>query len=255
MNIQEKLKTFAFNVAYPYLLDQPVIREHLETLCFLLVGSTATGLCSERSDVDICILCHQETFDSISIGTRWAAGRPTEAVIDGIQLHYYAISVEDVLDRIHALNDVALYVYDNAIVLNDNINAYQQIKDTINSAEIVDARITKSFDLLTRRTRALNQVLSGEKDPFLRLNVSVELLELLLVCIALKDRLQFDKRKRFYLTALAGTTGQKLKGHVDRLLTLLGQISAIERQDTTHEFLEIFDDCCLSVLQDYSGSQ
>ena len=92
------------------------------------------------------------------------------------------------------------------------------------------------------------QILQSEKDPILRLNVSLELIELLLSCIALKDELQFDKRKRFYKTALAGKTGQKLANDIDTLLSLLGEISNIQFKNKTDEFLNIFENCSSCVL-------
>ena len=121
MTIKEKLRKFTFEIAFPYIIQQPIIQNYFENLCFLLVGSAATGLCSEKSDVDICILCTQDIFEIISINTRWLEGRPTETMIDGIQLHYYAISIENVIDKIKKLDDVAHYVYGNAIVIKDKL--------------------------------------------------------------------------------------------------------------------------------------
>ena len=53
MTVKEELQKCAFEIAYPYIIKQPIIKDYFENLCFLLVGSVATGLCTEKSDVGI----------------------------------------------------------------------------------------------------------------------------------------------------------------------------------------------------------
>lgn len=243
MTIQDKLKQFAYNTAYPYIMQQPNIERYLKDICFLLVGSSATGLCTEHSDVDICLLCKQEVFDDISVDTKWLEGKPTEVIIDGIQLHYYAMSINTVVDKIKSFDDITLYVYSNACVMKDNADIYSDIFILINSDEIKGPRYNKAVDTLTRRRRALEQVLKREQDPILRIRISLELVEHLIVCIALKDDLQFDKRKRLYQTALQGNRGSKLRPQIDKLLLLLGEIGDYSAAQNTADFLIIFDYC------------
>ncbi len=104
MSIQKQLISFAFERAYPYIIEQPTIKGFLSQISFILVGSAATGLCNAGSDVDICLICDQNTYDTISVGTRWLDGRPTEVILDGTQPHYYAISTESLNRKIAELD-------------------------------------------------------------------------------------------------------------------------------------------------------
>ena len=151
MNIQEKLISFAFDKAYPYIVEQPVIKDHLSKISFILVGSAATGLCNADSDVDICLICDQKSYDTISIGTRWLDGRPTEVIIDGTQLHYYGISTENLNQKISDMDNLTLYVYRNAIVINDAAGQYKQIAERINDPDSCSKRLSREVDMLGRR--------------------------------------------------------------------------------------------------------
>lgn len=104
MSIQKQLISFAFERAYPYIIEQPTIKGFLSQISFILVGSAASGLCNAGSDVYICLICDQNTYDTISVGTRWLDGRPTEVILDGTQLHYYAISTESLNRKIAELD-------------------------------------------------------------------------------------------------------------------------------------------------------
>lgn len=207
------------------------------------MGSAATGLCTEHSDVDICLLCPQNIFDRISIDTKWINGRPTEVIINGIQLHYYAISTESVIQKIRNMDDVTLYVYGTAVAINDNAKLLSDIQRQITNPELIESRKLNALDILTKRNRALKQVLLQEKDPICRLRICLELIERLLTVIALTDNLQFDKRKRFYITALKGRHGTTLKDKINSLLSFLGTVSNGDDMETTNEFLQIFDYC------------
>lgn len=48
MSVQNQLVSFAFEKAYPYMKEQPKIKEYLSQISFVLVGSAATGLCNKR---------------------------------------------------------------------------------------------------------------------------------------------------------------------------------------------------------------
>lgn len=248
MNIQEKLMKFVYETAFPFIIRQPNIENFSDDISFLLVGSTATGLCSEYSDVDICLLCPQDVFDKISMNTNWVNGRPTEIIIEGIQLHYYAISVDTIINKIKSMDDITFYIYRTAIALNDNSGMFIRIQELIENNDLNKNRKIAAFDILTRRNRALKQVLSQEKDPIIRLRMSLEIIEHLLKAIALTDNLQFDIRKRLYITALLGQHGQNLKCNINNLFSLMGQISNADDKLTTSEFIIIIDDCFAQLI-------
>ena len=243
MSVQEKLKAFAFEKAYPYIIEQPVIKEFLSKIGFILVGSSATGLCNEESDVDICLLCTREVYDSISAGTRWNEGRPTEVILDGTQLHYYAVSVEELDSKIADMDERVCYIYGNAIVIKDTADRYKRIADKIHLPEMLKQRFDKEFDMLKRRRGAVQTVLRRDTDPMLRLELGTEITGRLLKCIALYDGREYEPRKRLYQTALLGSTGILLKSYVDTMISLSGSICQASNQKEADAFLEILDYC------------
>jgi predicted nucleotidyltransferase len=243
LTIQQKLFNFAKEVAHPYVLQLPFYIEHENEISVLLVGSVATGTCTDTSDVDICFLCRDNIFCEISKNTDWAKGRPTEIILDNIQLHYYAINFETLEKKIAEYDDVAFYVYGNAIALNDNAGLFDKIKNNIFNDEIKNGRKHKALDMLIRRNRALTQILEIEPDPILRITVGLELIEHLLKVTALSDNAMFDKRKRFYTTALTGNNGMTIKPKIDVLLACLSEISLIDNKDKSSAFLQIVNEC------------
>ena len=243
MSVQEKLKAFAFEKAYPYIIEQPVIKEYLSEIGFILVGSSATGLCNEESDVDICLLCTREVYDSISAGTRWNEGRPTEVILDGTQLHYYAVSVEELDSKIADMDERVCYIYGNAIVIKDTADRYKRIADKIHLPEMLKQRFDKEFDMLKRRRGAVQSVLRRDTDPMLRLELGTEIIGRLLKCIALYDGREYEPRKRLYQTALLGPTGILLKSYVDTMISLSGSICQVSNQKEADAFLETLDHC------------
>ena len=247
VSVQEKLIAFAFEKAYPYIIEQPVIKEYLSGIGFILVGSSATGLCNEESDVDICMLCNQEVYDSISVGTRWKEGRPTEVILDGIQLHYYAVNIKEIVEKIADMDERACYVYGNAIVIKDIADRYKYIAEKIHSPELLNHRFDKEYDMLKRRQGAVKSVLCRDTDPMSRLRLGAEIIERLLKCIALNDGREYDPRKRLYRTALIGTTGSILKPYVDTMISLSGSICQVPNQKETDAFLEALD-YCITIL-------
>ncbi len=97
--IQSELQEYAKSKCLPYLLDLPRFASSIEQLSFIIVGSVATGLCEENSDIDIAIVCDGEIYETISYETQWDSGRPSETRMDGIQLHYYGITFEKIESR------------------------------------------------------------------------------------------------------------------------------------------------------------
>ena len=241
MTIQEQLVSFAFDKAYPYILEQPHIRDYTSGISFILVGSAATGLCTAGSDVDVCLVCSRDVYDVISVGTRWLDGRPTEVVLDGIQLHYYAVSTDNLEKKIAASDGLAMYVYSNALVIDDTAEHYRPILEKIRAA--LPQRFECELDMLGRRKRALRTVLTENTDPMTRLELCCELAKRLLTCIALFDGLESDTRKRLYRTALRGPTGKELQPRVDALLALMGSVCRPENTAAANEFLASFDLC------------
>lgn len=243
MSIQEQLISFAFKMAYPFIIEQPTIKEYLSRISFILVGSAATGLCNADSDVDICLICDQKTFDTISVGTRWINGRPTEVVLDGTQLHYYAISTDSLDKQIAEMDDLALYVYGNSIVIDDTTGQYKRIAEKIHNPALLSQRFANEIDMLGRRRKALYYVMNNDTDPMARIEICTEIMKRLLMCIALFDGREYDRRKRLYRTALLGATGNVLKTKIDTMLTLLGTACKAENHKEATKFLRLFDDC------------
>lgn len=243
MTAQERLLAFARETAYPYMMNLPFYTQYADDISVLLVGSVATGLCRETSDVDICLLCGETSYEDISKGTGWGTGQPTEVVIDGTQIHYYAVSFQKLKKRILGYEDAAFYLYGNAVLFNDNSGFYSKIMELIDDDNIKAIRKEKALDMLVRRNRALKQILKYEKDPILRITVGLELIGHLLKMIALSDGVPFDKRKRFYTTALVGDLGKQLKPRIGIMISSLGKIGNWEKSDISAQFMKALDKC------------
>lgn len=248
MSIQKQLISFAFEKAYPYIMEQPTIKDYLSQISFILVGSASTGLCNAESDVDICLICDQNTYDTISAGTRWLDGRPTEVILDGTQLHYYAISTESLNKKIDELDGLTFYVYGNAVVIDDATGQYKKIADKIHDPSLRSQRFGNETEMLGRRKRALQYVLTSDIDPMAKLEICIEIIKRLLICIALHDGREYDTRKRLYRTALLGTTGNLLQPKIDAMISLVGTACRTENTMAATEFLDLFDYCfdCIS---------
>lgn len=170
-------------------------------------------------------------------------GRPTEVILDGTQLHYYAISTESLNRKIAELDGLTFYVYGNAIVIDDATGQYKQIADKIHDPSLLSQRFGNEIEMLGRRKRALHYVLNNDIDPMARLEVCSEIIKQLLVCIALYDGREYDSRKRLYRTALLGTTGNLLQSKIDAMISLVGTACRTENTMAATEFLELFDYC------------
>ena len=250
MTVHQKLLNFAKGTAYPFILNLPFYAKYSINISILIVGSTATGQCNDNSDVDICLLCEEHIFNDISTGTNWINGSPTEIIMNDIQLHYYAISYEAIEKKLAEYDDVAFYVYGNAVALSDNSGLYNKIKGLIFNDETRTNRKNKAIDMLVRRNRALKQILQRENDPILRIKVGLEIIELLLKTIALSDQIEFDTRKRFYITALDGDIGKNMACKVDSLINFLSDVGNIENKDKSCLFTQTVDDCIESIQRE-----
>jgi len=209
----------------PHLITLERFRDHLDLLSFMLVGSVATGQDDQNSDVDIAVVCERGVYDSISGSTDWDQGRPTEQQLDGVQLQYYGISFEQIEKRLSELDDAYLYVYSNAIALRDpNGQYFGRLKPLLaGSPGVRKSRIEGKLDMLIRRAHAMRQAIETG-DIISIAQVCLELLRRSLELVALLDRIEFDPRKRLFMTALRGELGRELESAFRRLVSSLGEL-------------------------------
>jgi predicted nucleotidyltransferase len=220
-----------------YLVTRQEIAAHEDRITFLLVGSVATGLCREDSDIDIALLCDQDVYKAISKETQWATGRPTEATVEHTQLHYYGITFGEVTARLQDLDDIYLYVYSDAVVLQDKQDNYTHRLSKLLStgSDVRRQRIEGKLDMLMRRRRALRFCLQ-EGDPITVAKISLENIVLCLKVIALLDDVSFDPRKRFFRTALSGPLGIRHAKDVRQLFHELGALDALGNENNGRAF-------------------
>ncbi len=231
MSVQARLQEFAKSKCLPYLMGLPQFKSDLDRLTFLLVGSAADGLCREDSDVDIAIVCDEDTYEQIAKGQQWYTGRPSEAQIDGVQLHYYGISFQRIESKLRELDDVYLYVYSNGIVLAGSAEAYRERLGGLLASipQVRKERLEGKLDMLMRRSRALRSGL-GEQDIYVLAAVYLEVMALCLKVIALLDDVPFDPRKRLFSMALAGPTGRKVEDQIRQLFCDMGDLGCLKHQ-------------------------
>lgn len=229
---QDKLQEFARSRALPYLLELPLLKPYADGLSLVLVGSAASGLCRLDSDVDIAIICDNETYKIISQGTSWDVSRPTEITIDGIQLHYFARSFEQIEERLSELDDDYLYHYSNAVVLRDPRGQFTGRLGKLfsHSPEVRKQRLEGKLDMLVRRSRALESCLD-QKDILTIARVCLELITLCLKVTPLLGDVPFDPRKRLFSTALKGCVGGRVGERIRELLSSLGTLGQL-REDS-----------------------
>ncbi len=214
--------------ALPYVLSLPVFRRDTERLTVLLVGSLAAGTWRDGSDIDIAVLCDSETYRALPPEEKWEAGRPSEAEIVGIPLHYYAIPYKKVEDKMRQLDDLYLYVYSTARVLHDPTDAYAIRLEhlTASTPEVKKERLEGKLDMLLRRTRALRDVLK-DADLFVTASVCLEISALCLKVFALLDDVPFDARKRLFNMCLQGKRGRKAEDQVRGLISDIGELGRL----------------------------
>ena len=227
--VHKRLLDVAKTECLPYLVTRQEIAPCQDRIAFVLVGSVATGLCQEDSDVDIALICDQDMYEVISKGTRWVAGRPTEVTVNHTQLHYYGVTFEQITGRLQDLDDVYLYVYTHAIVLQDKRGNYTRRLSKMLSADpgVRKQRIEGKLDMLLRRSRALKSCIQGG-DPVAVAKVSLEAITLCLKVIALLDDVPFDPRKRLFKTAVSGPLGTRLAEDIRQLFHELGALDTVE---------------------------
>lgn len=247
MKIQNKLIEFANEIALPYLLDHEDFQPYKTSIDILLVGSSATGLCDEKSDVDICILCSEQILNEISMKKEWNKGKPSEIIINGIQLHYYAASLENIHNKLKDFNESVFYLYQTSILLYQGTDRYKELKESLEIYSNMQERFDHIRNKLKARRRALGSILEYSKDPILRMKIGLEILELLLCATAQYDKVGYDKRKRLYQTSLIGRTGKNIKGDIDILIDLISKISDHQDKQLSQKFERIVDQCILKI--------
>lgn len=243
--VQTRLLEFARNEALPYLVGHPKFVNYIDRLSFILVGSSATGLCRPDSDVDIAVVCEKELYDKISKETRWQEGKPSQKIINGIQLHYYAVSFESIGKRFNQLDDLYLYVYSNCIILQDANNQYiKKIKAKDSKiAEIRRARIEGKLDMLLRRSKVLESCIKNNEDILVITEICFEVIKLSLKVTALLDNIDFEPRKRLFSTALSGKTGCIMETKIRQLFNVIGLIGVSkENIKSPNELTEIISE-------------
>ena len=244
-NNQIRLIKFAKDKGLPYILNIPKINKLKDSICFLLVGSTATGLCDEHSDVDISLICKEDIFNEIAQGERWNSNRPSEILIENTQLHFYGVSLNNVIKKMVDLDDNSLYIYSNGIILKDNLGIYDRYIAPNRSfnEENRMKRLKTKLHTLIMRSSVLKSLLKNKLDRQVILGLYLEVIRECLKVIALLDNIEFDPRKRLYITALTGELGCTLIKDInvvyedagkadehtkraDRINNLVGQIIA-----------------------------
>jgi len=232
--IHSKLLHLAKHRCLPYVLGLPRFAEHVSQLTVLLVGSVATGLCHNDSDIDISVLCESDVYDLIAAETAWHEGRPTESEIDGTQLHYYAETFERVESQIRSLNDVSLYVYGSGVVLHDPKNQYaRHFAWLIDEAELVrKERLEGKLDMLIRRSRGLEQALC-DPDIIVLARMTLELVTRASKIAALLDSIPFDPRKRLFETALSGSMGRRIEPLLRDMVSAIGDLGSSDGRESS----------------------
>lgn len=236
--MQLRLLHLAESRCLPFLIELPQFKPFLEKLSFILVGSVATGLCREDSDIDIAVVCNKNIFDEISKNTRWTEGMPTEIKIDSVQFHYYATAYEDIEKKLKEQDDMDMCIYGYAKILKDPENAFHRFisKYKPNDPKIRRQRIEGKVDMLIRRTKALNYALETQ-DLFGIAEICKELIALSLKITALLDDVPFEPRKRLFQTSLHGKIGQQIKPEIRQLFADMGAIGQLEEENDFKTFI------------------
>ncbi len=231
MEVQSNLQKVAKSKCLPYLLQLSRFKQYIEQLSFILVGSVATGSCHKDSDIDIAVVCDEETYEDISKDTFWNRGKPSTVKVDGVQLHYYATTFNCIESKLRELDDLYWYVYANVVILRDPRRQYTRRIGKLSSQvpDVRKQRLEGKLDMLLRRSRALESYLASEseKDIMTIGRFCLELIALFLKVTALLDEVAFDPRKRLFTTALKGKLGHQVEDKVRQLLSSLEALGRI----------------------------
>ena len=210
-----KLRAWAGQVAVPRILHELRWPEPPEAV--LLVGSVATELCVDDSDVDVVFVCAPSAYERASAGQPWAQGRPSETRLEHTQVHYFATTQGMVQSCLQSLNDNAFYVYGTARLLSGDAAVLQALTNLVGLPELRKARLEGRLDMLLRRRGALERCCRTAESLTLA-RMSLEVVSLALKVTALVDDVPFDPRKRLLQTSLQGPVGRRLARSFDMLI-------------------------------------
>jgi hypothetical protein len=227
MEYHDRMLRFAESLCAPHLLQLPRFSPCADRLILLAVGSVADGFCNERSDIDIAVVTDDVTYQEIATGTEWSQGKPSEATVDGMPVHFYGTTLSEIKERLAALEDFAIYSYLSARVLRDPHGEYAAMIDALDLDDMRARRTERSAADLTRRLTVFDKQPSSY-DPLTLTALAAELTKLLVRTIALLDDVPFDPRKRPVLTGLSGQLGDELKPEI---LALFGTLAELEQPD------------------------
>lgn len=224
-DVQQRLTEHARSKCVPFLLDTVLAGEHLDWFAVVLVGSVAAGQCRNGSDIDIAIMGSKENMDLLPEGARWAHGKPTETNIEGVQLHCYGISFEEVDERLKLLDDAYFYDYGNAVPLHDPSGLFADWagRARFGDAELTRERIESGLDMLMRRVLALEQALDAE-DHMNVAGIALEVVSRSLGLIALLEGAPFNPRKRLFESALRCPLGKTYEALLRACLRSIGEV-------------------------------
>lgn len=247
MEIKDKLFTFAKFVACPYVLNLDAVKPYVYDVSVILVGSVATGICNANSDVDLCILCPKKIYNLIYPNIEWNNGKYMELSISGISTRYYLEVIEDVLENLNKMDDLAFYLYGYSQPLDDVSGAHKQLKKYINDQQLFSKRKKYIHNSMLKRRRQLTKYIDSYTDPFGRMIVAYDTVRTLLRAISAYDNVPFDPKKHPYETALSGTTGQILKPCIDDLLFCTSNITDVSNTKIRKDFIALVDNCIAAI--------
>ena len=227
---RERLSQFARTEAVSYLVSLESFEPFLQGISLVLVGSVASGSCEDHSDVDVAIVSCTRIHEEVARDTAWAQGRPTEVNIRGTVLQYFGVSYAQLEDHLLAGDDNYWYNFGVGVPLWDPAGAFSnwflsfqtKLEDTVHLKRL-DERLA-SF---RRRFRALKDCLAYGGDPVVAATIYLENIVLALKVTALIDNVQFDPRKRLFVTATSGPLGAELEAEFRYVMQSMGTFSRL----------------------------
>jgi len=204
-----------------------------DDVAFAIVGSVATGFCRTDSDIDIAVIVSERVRRLLRsrvphLVERWGGGRPTEEVVAGRQLHWYAVSTTEVRRALLCHNDGAMYAYGTAQVLRDPNGRLGRIvaRHGPQVAKVRASRIEGKLDMLQRRAGVLPRAYRDGRVMVARM--ALEVIVLGLKTIALLDG-AVGFRKDLEACAFAGGLGGALRAKLLQALAGIGELGRADR--------------------------
>ena len=244
---RDKLLAFAKYFACPFVLNLDAVRPYTHEVSILLVGSLATGMNTEQSNVDICILCKKKTAQLIDGEMNWSGNHSTELTINGVRTRYYIAELETVLRDLTKYDDLAFYLYGNAIPLDDVSGAYKKLQQYIAEERLEAKRKRYIFSSLLMKRREVSAYFEVSADRAGHMIRSAELLKALLRAISAFDGNPFDPGKYPYQSAVRGKMGKVLQPGIDAVLSYMGRLADAKDETAHKEFIRLVDNCISAI--------